>query len=91
MKISEWRCDDCRQRFPGEPYYTFEESGCLLVVVEMDGEEVETDHDCTGALCPQCAGVLLEPDQADDPRRPVIDYYDFNLHVFLESRQRDLS
>ena len=60
------RCDDCRKTYTGQPYYTFDEAGCNEVDI-IDGAEVAVEHDCTGNLCPECAGPFLDPDEGNDP------------------------
>lgn len=60
-------CDDCCQEYAGPAYYTFQEDSCRTS--DHDGPAVP-HLGCTGNLCPRCAGPDLEPDRADDPRRP---------------------
>lgn len=60
-------CDDCGQSYAGPAYYTFQEGECRTS--RHDGPP--TPHaGCTGNLCPRCAGPDLEPDRANDARRP---------------------
>lgn len=59
-------CDDCRGTYPGDPYYTFDPNVCFVDV----GGYITGHEDCTGNLCPECAGPHLTPDEPDDPRRP---------------------
>lgn len=60
--ISAPTCDDCGKEYAAPAYYTFP--------IEYAG-----DHECTGNLCPECAGPFLEPDNSEDRRRPVVDFY----------------
>jgi len=62
------RCDDCRKVYAYPDYYTFDSDGCELRIGD-DPDPVA--HDCTGNLCPECAGPHLEPDDPADPRRPA--------------------
>jgi hypothetical protein len=56
------RCDDCDKTYGGAPYYTFDPDDCTA--------DCDPHLDCTGNICPRCAGPYLEPDQPGDPRRP---------------------
>lgn len=60
-------CDDCRQQYDGPAFYAFDEEAC-----EWSENEVIVPHDCTGNLCPECAGPHLEPDDENDPRRLLV-------------------
>ncbi len=71
-------CDDCGQAYPGPAYYSVGE-GCELWEETPDGA-TRLEHECTGNICPDCAGPFLEPDLENDPRRPPIDFYDERLH-----------
>ena len=54
-------CDDCKAAYLAPRYYSFSE--CF--------DEDEKQHeDCTGNMCPSCAGSFIEPDDENDPRRP---------------------
>lgn len=64
MKI----CDDCRKEYAGPAYYTFPPELC-------GGYHDHTTPQCTGNICPDCAGPFLEPDEPDDVRRPIVDFY----------------
>jgi hypothetical protein len=75
-------CDDCGREYEWPPYYTFPEESCVSTRDFMQlGERVEAswpaedgiEHgdDCTGNLCPACAGPYLEPDDPSDWRRPI--------------------
>jgi hypothetical protein len=76
-------CDDCEQSYPGPAYYTFDPMGCSHTT---DGEEGD---ECTGNLCPSCAGIWLDPDQPGDTRRPKIEHYDPQLHAHLKKQADD--
>lgn len=64
-----YTCDDCRREFPGRPYYTFDPEHCMDIPIAA----IASPHgeDCTGNLCPTCAGPFLVPDDPNDPRRPT--------------------
>jgi len=74
-------CDDCYLEYPGPVYYTFDPDACVSTrdavqegerhpLTDNPDEEIVHGDDCTGNLCPSCAGPYLEPDQPGDPRRP---------------------
>jgi len=74
-------CDDCGRDYPGPVYYTFDPDACISTrdavqegerrpLTDDPDEEIVHGDDCTGNLCPSCAGPYLEPDDPDDPRRP---------------------
>ena len=76
------QCDDCKQEYEGPAYYTFDIEACQVTdqYEAIIGEAVTGIYDgglmkphaaeCTGNVCPECAGDFLEPDDPDDPRRP---------------------
>ena len=70
--MSDLICDDCREPYDPPVYYTFET--CLYESFPTALTSAGREHPyCTGILCPRCAGTYLEPDDPDDPRRPLVD------------------
>lgn len=61
-------CDDCRAVYTGLPYYTFDPADCTE---QLGDDRPEPHPNCTGNICPACAGPHLNPDHEGDPRRPV--------------------
>ena len=61
-------CDDCREAYLEPPYYEFDPDGCTDD--EPHGDYEPHGDDCTGNVCPDCAGPYLDPDNPGDPRRP---------------------
>ena len=53
-----------------EPYLTADDIAHGEIAHGEDAL-IPHDDDCTGNLCPACAGPHLEPDQPGDPRRPA--------------------
>lgn len=75
-------CDDCGKAYDGPTYYTFDVERCVSSRDYMQlGERIEPTwpadmdiphgDDCTGNICPSCAGPYLDPDDPFDDRRPI--------------------
>jgi hypothetical protein len=69
-------CDDCGLAYAGPAYYTFDPEGCGHDMGPTGGGRyIWMPHgDCTGNLCPACAGPYIEPDHENDPRRVGVNY-----------------
>lgn len=86
------KCDDCERTYPGTPYYTFDPEGCEDEVVTEVRQgvylrETVSHRDCTGNLCPECAGPFLEPDDPDDDRAKVAQLVSLVQRKLLESAE----
>jgi len=60
-------CDDCRKTYDGPVYYTLQEEDDA----HLDPDTLAIEGECTGSLCPDCAGRFLTPDDPEDPRKPT--------------------
>jgi len=62
-------CDDCRKTYEGPAYYTLDpvEDGSA----HINPDTLAAEEECTGNLCPDCAGRFLTPDDPEDPRKPT--------------------
>ena len=75
-------CDDCGRDYKDPVYYTFDKDACISTrsmvqagerkpLTADPDEEIYHGDDCTGNLCPACAGPYLTPDNEYDWRRPL--------------------
>lgn len=60
-------CDDCHKEYEGPAYYSWDED---CGAHDLDVMTLAVEEPCTRNFCPDCAGLFLEPDDDNDPRRP---------------------